>query len=72
MERDMKSLKRSGSQYSEVMILGPGGYAIGRLMLDPFSVKLYSSKAEDFEAIRRLQAEGMSLAEAVEHSAGGI
>jgi len=71
MERDMKSLKRSGSQYSEVMILGPGGYAIGRLMLDPFSVKLYSSKAEDFEAIRRLQAEGMSLAEAVEHSAGG-
>ena len=66
MERDMKSLKRSGSQYSEVMILGPGGYAIGRLMLDPFSVKLYSSKAEDFEAIRRLQADGLSLIDAVE------
>ena len=44
-------------------------YAVGRLMLDPFSVKLYSSKAEDFEAIRRLQADGMSLTEAVEHAA---
>ncbi|MFQ5535485.1 MAG: ATP-binding protein [Sphingomonadales bacterium] len=71
MERDMKSLKRSGSHYSEVMILGPGGYGIGRLMLDPFSVKLYSSTADDFENIKQLQAQGMSLVEAVEHSAKG-
>lgn len=71
MERDMKSLKRSGSHYSEVMILGPGGYGIGRLMLDPFSVKLYSSKAEDFETIRRLQSDGMSLSEAVEQATKG-
>ncbi|NKB55047.1 MAG: type IV secretion system protein TraC [Alphaproteobacteria bacterium] len=68
MERDMKSLRRAGSQYSEVMILGPGGYGVGRLMLDPFSVKLYSSTAEDFETIRRLHAGGMSLEEAVEQS----
>jgi len=71
MERDMKSLKRSGSHYSEVMILGPGGYGIGRLMLDPFSVKLFSSTADDFETIKQLQAQGMSLVEAVEHSAKG-
>jgi len=71
MERDMKSLKRSGSHYSEVMVLGPGGYGIGRLMLDPFSVKLYSSTADDFENIKQLQAQGMSLVEAVEHSAKG-
>jgi len=68
MERDMKSLKRSGSHYSEVMIHGPGGYGIGRLMLDPFSVKLYSSTADDFENIRQLQKEGKSLIEAIEHS----
>ena len=34
-------------------------------MLDRFSAKLFSSSADDFEAIRGLRAHGLSVADAV-------
>jgi conjugal transfer ATP-binding protein TraC len=48
------------------MIYGPHGYAIGRLILDPFSKMLYSTKADEYAAVKNLQAQGMTLTQALE------
>lgn len=57
--------------YSEFMLRHNGGNAgsgwqIGRLFLDDFSVKLFSSKAEDVELMNKYKAEGMTIEQAVE------
>lgn len=66
MESMLTSIKTKQGQYAEVMIYGPHGYAIGRLLLDPFSLILYSTKAEEFAAVQELTQKGMSLSEAIE------
>jgi conjugal transfer ATP-binding protein TraC len=66
MESQLKSVRTKHGEYSEVMIYGSQGYAIGRLLLDPYSQLLYSSKAEDYSAIQALRAQGLSLPEAIE------
>lgn len=72
MEASLKSLKMVDHQYSEVMIYGPSGWSVGRLIIDPYSIALYSSKGEDFAKVKALQANGYSLEEAVERVAYGI
>jgi conjugal transfer ATP-binding protein TraC len=62
----LKSVKTRQGQYAEVMISGASGYAVGRLILDPFSSLLYSTKAEDYSAIQKLQHSGLTLQEAIE------
>jgi len=62
----LKSIKTRQGQYAEVMISGASGYAVGRLILDPFSSLLYSTKAEDYSAIQKLQHSGLTLQEAIE------
>lgn len=53
--------------YSEFMIRHKSGnWQIGRLLLDPFSAKLYSTKAEDVAAIKKMRAEGITVEEAIE------
>lgn len=53
--------------YSEFMIRHQNGsWQIGRLMLDPFSAKLYSTSAEDIVAIRKMKEQGLSVESAVE------
>ena len=53
--------------YSEFMIRHKqGSWQIGRLLLDPFSAKLYSTKAEDVAAIKRMRAKGISTEKAIE------
>ena len=71
MEALLASVKTRQGAYAEVMISGPHGYAIGRLILDPFSNILYSTKAEDFAAVKTLMDTGLSVAEAVEQVAYG-
>jgi conjugal transfer ATP-binding protein TraC len=70
MEELLKSVHTQQGQYSEVMIVGPTGYAIGRLLLDPFSNILYSTKAEDYTAVKYWEAQGLGLSEAIEKVAG--
>lgn len=63
----LKSLRMQTGLFSECLIEHDAiGVAIGRLVLDPFSATLYSSKGEVFEAISRLQANGVPLHEAIE------
>ena len=66
MESLLTSVKTQQGQYAEVMISGPHGYAVSRLLLDPFSQILYSTKAEEFGAVRNLVSSGLSLTEAIE------
>lgn len=66
MEMMLTSIKTKQGVYAETMIYGPHGYAIGRLFLDPFSLILYSTKAEEFAAVQELTKQGLSLPEAIE------
>lgn len=66
----LRSLRMNSKQYSEVMITNQDGYFLGRLILDKYTLAMYSSKAEDVARIQQLQMEGKTLAEAVEISAG--
>lgn len=66
MEEMLNSLKTESGAYAEVMIRGAHGYAIGRLVLDPFSNKLYTTKADEFAAIQHRVEAGQTLLEALE------
>lgn len=63
----LKSVKTRQGQYAEVMVSGANGYAIGRLILDPFSSLLYSTKAEDYTDLHTLKNQGLSLGESIDH-----
>ena len=70
----LRSLKTLGGRYSEVAIRGPGGLAVARLILDRYSLLLYSSKAADWTAVEALVRDGVPIEEAVERlaaAAGG-
>ena len=67
MEAALKSLSTKTGEYSEVMICHSKlGYSIQRLRLDKFSVLLYSTKAEEYRAIKDMTDKGMSIADAIE------
>jgi len=65
-EKVYKSLRKT-DDYAECVIQGPDQFSIQRIVLDPFSRLLYSSKGEDVAAIKALQAKGVSLREAIEY-----
>ncbi|QPL40680.1 type IV secretion system protein TraC [Erythrobacter sp. A30-3] len=66
----IRSLKRSGTEYSEVFIKGPETEAVGRLVLDPFSATIYSSDPDTYAAIQDCERRGHSLADAIRIVAG--
>lgn len=65
-KRLLRSVHTVHGKYSEVAIKGPMGLAINRLIVDPFSATLYSTKAEDFARIQQLTRAGMTTAKAIE------
>ena len=72
MERTLRSLRTEQGKYAEIMIKGPKGFAVGRLILDEFSKILYSTKADEFAAVQDLVAQGLSLKEAIQTIAGSL
>ncbi len=66
MKRMLLSLRTEKGQFSEVFISSPMGAGVGRLLLDPFSLLLYSSADEDFKAVKARRDRGMGLTEALE------
>lgn len=61
------TLRGMKNSYSEFMIRHKNNsWQIGRLLLDPFSAKAYSTKAEDMSAIKTMRANGMSVTDAIE------
>lgn len=65
MKRLLQSLRTEHGAYSEVFIHSPLGNGIGRLIVDPTSLLLFSSRAEDFNAIQQKRAAGLSVSEAI-------
>ncbi|MFB5616943.1 MAG: hypothetical protein ACE5RS_07360, partial [Nitrosopumilus sp.] len=69
----IESLTTRHGEYSEIMIADSNGnYSIGRLILDPFSQMLYTTKAEEFAEIKKLQKQGLSIVEAISRVAGNL
>ena len=63
----LESVSTRHGEYSEVMIVDANrNYSIARLMLDPFSLFLYSTKAEDYAHIKHLTSTGLSLIDAIQ------
>lgn len=66
MKRQLASVTTEHGYYSEIFVHGPVGSGVGRLILDPFSMMLYSTRAEDFQAIKALKEQGMPLVDAID------
>ena len=67
VQRQLGSVSTEHGHFSEIYIHSPMGSGLGRLLLDPFSMLVYSTRAEDYEAIKRLREQGMSVGDAIEH-----
>lgn len=61
----LKSITSVPGQFAEMAVKGPGGWFFGRLMLDPFSLAVFSSKGATVEHLNRRKAAGMSTVEAL-------
>lgn len=62
----LKSISPVQGLYSEMAIKGPEGWVFGRLLLDAFSLAMFSSRGETVERIRRLRDQfGLSTADAI-------
>ena len=66
-ENILRNIKKS-NQFSELVISGPDTFTVGRLICDPYSIMLYSSKAEHFQRKKELIDSGMSVAAAIEQA----
>ncbi|WP_242128549.1 type IV secretion system protein TraC [Sphingobium sp. Sx8-8] len=61
----LRSLKRNGFEYSDILIKGPETLAVGRLVLDPYSATLFSSSPKTFAAIEQMVGRGMPMSQAI-------
>lgn len=65
-ERLLRSVSTEHGKYSEMMLQGSSGeYAVVRLILDPYSRILYSTKGDEFVAVEKLYHQGVPIAEAI-------
>ncbi len=66
-EYALESLRMEEGKYSEVFIYnkGSGFFSINQLKLDPFSAMLYSTKADEFQAVQELQNLGLNTEDSI-------
>ena len=70
MERALKSLTTADGRYAELVLHGPDGWRVARLVLDAWSVALFSSRGPAFAAVENLKAEGLTTLQAIDRLAG--
>lgn len=63
------SVKSEPGQYSEIALLTKKSFAIQRLKIEPFSRILYSTKADEFEEVKKLAGKGLPISKAIEEVA---
>ncbi len=63
--RLLRTVSTVPGQYSEIMFITEGGVGIGRLVVSDFNKLLYSTKAEDVNAISVNEKRGLALEEAI-------
>ncbi|MES0864797.1 TraC family protein [Ruegeria sp. SCPT10] len=61
----LKSLTSVPGRFSEMAIQMPEGFAYGRLLLDPFSLAVFSSKGSTVERMNFYRQQGMSTVDAI-------
>lgn len=61
----LATVKTVQGQYSEIFLDTPYGRGIGRLIVSPYSMLMYSSKAEDKTAIRSYREQGLTLEQSI-------
>jgi len=61
----LKTVHTAPGSYSEIFFITEYGTGIGRLIVDPFQVLLFSTKAEDVHALRTRTEGGMTINEAI-------
>jgi len=66
LKRLLMSIKTEHGVFSEVYVNSQMGSGIGRLIVDPFSLLMFSSKAEDFYAINNKVKSGLTTTQAIE------
>jgi conjugal transfer ATP-binding protein TraC len=66
LRRLLTSVDTQQGRYSEIAVMSPDGTSVGRLIVDPFAEKLYSTKAEEYAAIDTMLKRGHSLVDAIE------
>lgn len=66
LKRLLMSIKTEHGVFSEVFVNSQMGAGIGRLIVDPFSLLMFSSKAEDYYLISGKVKSGMNVAQAIE------
>jgi conjugal transfer ATP-binding protein TraC len=71
VEELLRSLKRKGNLYSDVLIRGPDTLGVGRLVIDRFSAAIYSSSPEMFARISELRRDGHELVDVIYFLAEG-
>jgi len=63
--RLLRTVSTVPGQYSEIMFITEGGVGIGRLVVSDFNKLLYSTKAEDANAIQQHEKRGLPLQDAI-------
>lgn len=61
----LRSVQTRKGEYSEVLVLSPTAYEVGRLYLDRFTSTLLSSEGDAREAVFEMMERGVSAADAV-------
>lgn len=61
----LRSIHTDTGNYSEIFCYTPDGITIGRLIVDRFTQLLYTTKPDEFMAIKRYQNLGMSVKDAI-------
>jgi len=56
----LRTVHTEPGAYAEILCLTEYGGGVGRLIVDPYSRLLYSTKAEEVQALRDLMAQGLS------------
>lgn len=62
----LRTVRMNPGKYGETLIVSDSGYAVGRLILDPYSQLLYSTKAEEFSAVESLVNQGVPVDQAID------
>ena len=61
----LKTVHTLPGVYSEIFFLTERGSGIGRLIVDPFKRLLFSTRADEVNALKRLRRQGLTLPEAI-------
>ncbi|PHM72191.1 type IV secretion system protein TraC [Xenorhabdus sp. KJ12.1] len=63
--RFLKTVRSSSGVYSEVFVISKSGQGISRLIVDPFSLLLYSTNPDDVSEIKRKKDTGLTTEQAI-------